>query len=34
LAAIKAGDPKLAEERMKEHIISFIDEIQRSELRT
>jgi DNA-binding GntR family transcriptional regulator len=31
LAAIKIGDAKLAEERMKDHIVSFIDEIQRSE---
>lgn len=32
LAAIKLGDPKLAEETMKQHIMSFIEEIQKSEL--
>jgi DNA-binding GntR family transcriptional regulator len=32
LAAIKMGDAKLAEETMKEHIMSFIEEIQESQL--
>ena len=31
LEAIKSGDANLAEERMKEHVMSFIEEIQNSE---